>query len=101
MTAEIRLDVAEWHEHAQWWDAEGPRIREELSVTPTTLSEARSMFGRIGSSSVGAAMQELLEARAAAGHALGRYCEGVGGQIRASLASYTEAEEASQRTLRT
>ncbi|PJE05521.1 hypothetical protein [Mycobacterium sp.] len=101
MAAEVRLDVGEWHDHAQWWEAEGPRIREELSVTPTTLSEARSMFGRIGSSTVGAALQELLQARAAAGHALGRHCEGVGQQIRTSLASYTESEEASQRSLRT
>lgn len=101
MTTEVKLDVAEWHDHAQWWDAEGRRIREELGVTPAALADARLMFGKIGSSTVGAALQELLEARAAAGHTLGSYCEGVGGQIRSSLASYTEAEEASQRTLRT
>jgi len=59
------------------------------------------MFGKIGSSTVGAALQELLTTRAAAGHALGQYCEGVAAHIRSSLATYGEAEEANQRTLGT
>lgn len=101
MTTEVKLDVAEWHEHAQWWNSEAPRVREQFSVTPEALTEARSMFGKIGSSTVGAAYQDLLQARAAAGHAMGTYCEGVSGRIHSSLASYTEAEESSQRALRT
>lgn len=101
MAAEVVLDVDEWHEHARWWDAEGPRVREQLSVSPEVLNECRSMFGKIGSSTVGAALQELLQARADAGHSLGRYCEGVAGQIRTSLAAYTQSEDTNQRTLRT
>lgn len=101
MSTEVQLDTGEWHEHAQWWENEGPRVREEFKADPATLTDARSMFGKIGSSTVGAALQEVLEARAAAGHALGLYCEGVAGHIRNSLGAYSNAEEANQRTLRT
>jgi hypothetical protein len=56
----VMLDFDEWHEHARWWDAEGPRVREQLSVDPATLARARSMFGKIGSSTVGAALNAPL-----------------------------------------
>ena len=82
MADKVMLDFDEWHEHARWWDAEGPRVREQLSVDPDTLARARSMFGKIGSSTVGAALQEVLQARAQAGQSLGQYCEGVAGHIR-------------------
>lgn len=101
MADRVELDIDGWHEHAQWWDRESPRVRKQFGVTPESLEQARSMFGRIGSSTVGAAFQELLQARAEAGHRLGGYCEGVAGQIRASLATYAEAEGANQQTLRT
>jgi hypothetical protein len=97
----VMLDFDEWHEHARWWDAEGPRVREQLNVDPDTLARARSMFGKIGSSTVGAALQEVLQARAQAGQSLGQYCEGVAGNIRGSLDAYRKTEELSQRTLRT
>ena len=82
MADNVMVDFDEWHAHARWWDAEGPRVREQLSVDPDTLARARSMFGKIGSSTVGAALQEVLQARAQAGQSLGQYCEGVAGRIR-------------------
>lgn len=101
MSDRVEIDIDEWNEHAQWWDGESPRVRAQLAVTPEALDQAGSMFGKIGSSTVGAAFQELLRARAQAGDSLGRYCEGVAGQIRASLATYADAEDANQQTLRT
>lgn len=101
MADKVVLDFDEWHEHARWWDAEGPRVREQFSVDPDTLTRARSMFGKIGSSTVGAALQEVLQARAQAGQSLGQYCEEVAGHIRSSLDAYKETEELSQRTLST
>jgi hypothetical protein len=98
---EVMLDFDEWEQHAQWWDAEGPRVRERLSVDPDTLARARSMFGKIGSSTVGAALQEVLQARAEAGQSLGQYCQGVAGHIRVSLNTYRDTEDLSQRTLST
>lgn len=97
----VVLDFDEWEQHAQWWDAEGPRVREQLGVDPDTLARARSMFGKIGSSTVGAALQDVLQARTEAGQSLGRFCEGVAGHIRSSVNSYRETEDASTRTLST
>lgn len=97
----VVLDFDEWEQHAQWWDAEGPRVREQLGVDPGTVARAGSMFGKIGSATVGAALQEVLQARAEAGQALGRYCEGVAGHIRTSLNTYRDTEDLSQRTLST
>jgi hypothetical protein len=97
----VVLDFDEWEQHAHWWDAEGPRVREQLGVDPDTLARAGSMFGKIGSSTVGAALQQVLQARAEAGQALGRYCAGVAGHIRTSLNAYRDTEDLSQRTLST
>ena len=101
MADKVTLDFDEWHDHAQWWDAEGPRVRQQLSVGPDTLACAHSMFGKIGSSTVGAALADVLRARAEAGQSLGQYCEGVAGHIRSNLADYQKTEEASQQTLQT
>ena len=97
----VVLDFDEWEKHAQWWDAEGPRVREQLGVDPDTLARARSMFGKIGSSTVGAALQDVLQARAEAGQSLGQYCEGVAGHIRSSVNSYRDTEDTSTGTLST
>ena len=101
MAENVKLNPDEWHQHAQWWDAEGPRVREQLSVDPETLDRAGSMFGKIGSSSVGAALQDVLTARAEAGRSLGHYCEGVASHIRSSLQAYDSTEALNQRSLST
>lgn len=98
---DMMLDFDAWEQHASWWDAEGPRVRERLDVDPDTLTRARSMFGKIGSSTVGAALQDVLQARAEAGRSLGQYCEGVAGHIRSNLNSYRDSEDDNQRTLST
>ncbi|MCV7034901.1 MULTISPECIES: hypothetical protein [Mycobacterium] len=101
MADNVTLDFDEWHEHARWWESEGPRVREQLGVDEATLAQARSMFGKIGSSTVGAAFQDVLRARAQAGQVLGAYCEGVASHIRQNVTSYADTEAASQRTLST
>lgn len=101
MADNVMLDFDEWHEHARWWDAEAPRVREQLSVDPETLTRARAMFGKIGSSTVGAALQEVLQVRAETGRSLGAYCEGVAGHIRSNLDTYAAAEDVNRRTLNT
>lgn len=98
---DVSVNYDEWDQHAQWWESEAPRVREMLDASPETLERARSMYGRIGSSTVGAALQEVLQARAEAGHTLGRYCEEVAGHINRSVATYRDAEERNQRTLST
>jgi hypothetical protein len=94
------LDFDEWHQHAQWWDQEGPRVRERLSVDPGTAQSVGQRFGDIGWE-VRQALNETLQARAEAGQALGQYCEGVAGHIRSSLASYQQTEADNQQTLQT
>lgn len=101
MADNVTIDFDEWHEHARWWESEAPRVREQLSVDEATLAQAGSMFGKIGSSTVGAAFQDVLRARAHAGQVLGAYCEGVASHIRRNLTSYADTEAVSQRTLST
>lgn len=101
MADNVAVDFDEWHDHANWWEAEGPRVRERLSVDAAALERARSMFGELGADTVGAALQDVLRARAAAGHALGTYCEGVASHIRSSLDAYSTTEESSRRILST
>jgi Arc/MetJ family transcription regulator len=95
----LQFNADPWHDHADWWEAEAPRVREELSVDEATLAQAGKMFGPIGSSSVGAALQEALQARAARGEQLGAYAQGVADHIRRNVADYTDQEEANRRSL--
>lgn len=98
MSAEVNVDYDEWHQHAQWWDNEGPRIREHLTASPEALDSAGKRFGAIGWQ-VRDALTETLQARSAAGHALGQFCEGVAGHIRSNVSQYQQTEATSQRTL--
>ena len=50
---------------------------------------------------MGAALADVLEARAEAGQSLGQYCAGVAGHIRSNLADYKKTEELSQQTQQT
>jgi len=98
---EVKLDVEAWEQHAQWWDGEAQRVRQKYAADEAKLAHAASAFGKIGSSTVGAAMQETLLARAGAGEDLGAYAAGVAAHIRANLRAYVEAEEANRRALST
>lgn len=97
---EVKLDFDEWHDHAQWWDQESPRVRQRLTVDPATAESVGQRFGDIGWE-VREALNETLQARAQAGHALGEYCEQVAGHIRSNLLEYQQTEEASQQILQT
>ncbi|MEE6140646.1 type VII secretion target [Mycobacterium sp. 050128] len=97
---DVKLDFDEWDQHAQWWDQEAPRVRERLTVDPGTAESMGQRFGDIGWE-VRQALNETLQARSAAGHSLGHYCEGVAGHIRSNISSYQQTEETSQQTLQT
>ncbi|WP_142281611.1 type VII secretion target [Mycobacterium kyorinense] len=94
----VTVDAEQWREHARWWDNEAPRIREHLTASPEALASAGRRFGVIGWE-VRDALTEALHARTEAGHALGRFCEGVAGHIRSNVAMYEQTEAQSQQTL--
>jgi hypothetical protein len=96
----VKVDHDEWHEHARWWDNEGPRIREHLTASPEALESAGKRFGAIGWE-VRDALTETLHARSSAGHALGQFCEGVAGHIRSNVSQYGQTEAQSQQSLST
>jgi hypothetical protein len=88
----VNIDFGAWDEHAGWLDGEAEQARSRLAVDDATLTQARSAFGKIGSSSVGAALADTLQERHAAGQRLGDYAQGVAGHIRANLDDYRGAE---------
>jgi Excreted virulence factor EspC, type VII ESX diderm len=98
MSDAVNVDYDQWHQHAQWWDGEGPRIREHLTASPEALDSAGKRFGAIGWQ-VRDALTETLQARSAAGHALGQFCEGVAGHIRSNVSQYQQTEATSRQTL--
>jgi hypothetical protein len=96
----VRIDFSAWEEHAGWWDAEADQARQRLSVDDATLAQARTAFGKIGSSTVGAALADTLQERHAAGQRLGDYAQGVAGHIRRNLDDYRSAEHDNTQRLR-
>jgi hypothetical protein len=72
----VNIDFSEWEQHAGWWDGEAEQARQRLAVDDATLAQARSAFGKIGSSSVGAALADTLQERHAAGQRVGDYAQG-------------------------
>ena len=96
----VKIDFGAWEEHAGWWDAEADQARQRLSVGDATLAQARTAFGKIGSSTVGAALADTLQERHAAGQRLGDYAQRVAGHIRANLDDYRSAEHDNTRRLR-
>ncbi|WP_204815359.1 type VII secretion target [Mycobacterium riyadhense] len=97
---EVKLDFDEWNQHAQWWDQEAARVRQQLSVDPGMAESVGQRFGDIGWE-VRQALNETLQARSEAGRSLGQYCESVAGHIRSNISSYQQTEEASQQILQT
>jgi hypothetical protein len=98
---ELSIDPSAWEDHADWWAQEAERARERMHVDDDTIAQARQAFGKIGSSTVGAAYASALEARRAAGYRLGAYAEAVATHIRRDLQTYAEGEADSARTLST
>jgi hypothetical protein len=99
--AEVSIDFSAWEDHAGWWDQEAERARERMNVDDDTIAQARQAFGKIGSSTIGAAYASALEARRAAGYRLGAYAESVASHIRRDLQTYAEGEADGARTLST
>nr|WP_038582277.1 type VII secretion target [Mycobacterium marinum] len=95
----MKLDFDEWNQHAQWWDQEALRVRDRLTVDPSTADSVGQRFGDVGWE-VRQALNDALRARSDAGHSLGQYCEGVAGHIRSNVSSYQETEATNQQTLR-
>lgn len=101
MSGRLALDFQAWDDQARWWEAEGTRMRERMSVDEAAIAEAAGAFGRIGASTVGAAYADALRERRAAGGRLGAYAESVAAQIRRDLQSYADAERENQQALNT
>ena len=101
MSDRVSIDYDAWNSHADEWDAEGAQARARLSVDAETLQTARHQFGRLGSSSIGAAYAEALQARHELGNRLGIAAESIGAHIRNNLQTYADQETANARTLST
>lgn len=99
MSGRLELDFDAWEDHAKWWDDESERARQRMSVDDDTIEAAIHAFGKIGSSTVGAAYAAVLRERRAAGERLGGYARDVAGHIRRNLQTYADTEYDSQRLL--
>jgi Arc/MetJ family transcription regulator len=77
------------------------RPRERMGVDDETIAQATHAFGKIGSSTVGAAYAGTLRERRAAGERLGTYAETVAAHIRRNLQTYADAEHEGQQALST
>ena len=101
MSADLSVDYAAWEQYAGWWDQEASAARERMNVDDETIAAARQLFGKIGSSTVGAAYASTLEARRAAGQRMGAYADSVAGHIRRDLQTYADGEAVAARMLST
>jgi hypothetical protein len=101
MAGGVDLNPDEWHEHANWWESEAGNVRRQLCVDDQKLEQAGKMFGPLGESTVGPALQEVLRAQHAAGERLVAQAQGVADHIRRNLQSYADAEGENQRILTT
>jgi hypothetical protein len=101
MSDRVSIDYDAWHGHADEWDAEAEQARARMSADPEMVQAARNQFGRLGSSTIGAAFAEALQARHELGHRLGSTAEGIGAHIRSNLQTYADQEAANTRTLST
>jgi hypothetical protein len=95
----VSIDFGAWEQHAGWWDGQAEQARQRLAVDDSTLMQARTTFGKLGSSTVGAALADTLQERRAAGQRLGDYAQSVAGHIRANLDDYRGAEAQNARRL--
>jgi hypothetical protein len=93
MSETLSIDYHAWEDHARWWDGEADQAPQRLATDDATLAQARNAFGKIGSSTVGAALAETLQARHEAGQRLGDYAQRVAGHIRRNLGDYRSREQ--------
>lgn len=98
---DLSVDFAEWDDVARWWEDEGQRARARTAVDAAALAESRQAFGKIGSSTVGAAYVEALQARQELGERMGSYAESVAAHIRRDLDTYAAEDQEAARTLTT
>lgn len=101
MANRLTVDFEAWEEHASWWDNESEAARQRMAVDPDTLESARHAFGKIGSSTVGAAYAATLAARHDLGERLAANAQAVASHIRRDLQTYADQEHENQQTLRT
>ena len=95
----LALDYEAWEDHAGWWQDEAQHARQRMHVDDATLEQARAAFGKIGSSTVGAAYAEVLAARRDCGQRMGAFADDVATHIRASLQTYRDADAGGAQTL--
>lgn len=95
----VKINLVEMREHAGWWDGEAAEAQQRNAVDPATLAAAQSGFGKIGSSTVGAALAEVYVARDAYGRQLSREAAAIAGHIRADVDKYETTEEDNRRLL--
>ncbi len=100
MSGQLSVDFDAWEEHARWWDGEAQQARRRMAVDDATLAAAGRAFGRIGSSTIGAAYQGALQARQELGERQGAHAESVAAHIRSSLQTYADQERENQQALR-
>ena len=99
MSDRLVIDHDAWGTHADEWDEEAAAARTRMSVDPETLQAARTQFGRLGTSTVGAAYAAVLQERQALGERLSAAAAGIGAHIRSSLADYAATEADNTRLL--
>ncbi|MCG7594772.1 type VII secretion target [Mycobacterium sp. PSTR-4-N] len=100
MADRLVVDVEAWQDHASWWDQESEAARERLAVDPATLETAQQAFGKIGSSTVGAAYAATLAARDELGQRMSANAQAVAAHIRLSVQTYVDQERDNQQMLR-
>jgi hypothetical protein len=101
MADRLAVDFDAWDDHASWWESESEAARQRMAADPDTLESARHAFGKIGSSTVGAAYASTLAARHELGERLGANAQAVASHIRRDLRTYADQEHENQQALRT
>jgi hypothetical protein len=95
----LALDYEAWEDHAGWWQNEAHNARQRMHVDDDTIESARAAFGKIGSSTVGAAYAEVLAARRDCGQRMGAFADDVATHIRASLQTYRDTDAGGAQAL--
>lgn len=96
----LNINTDDWRPVAARWNTESEAVRSRLGVDETTVSNAAKAFGKIGASTIGPAVQDVLQARADLGNRLGDRAAAVSRKITGNLESYDITEDENQRLLR-